>query len=307
MSLDAGSGARSGKSWQWDESTWRGYVNRIRARAAERIEWPASARMAVAISFDADHETIPLRDGEVSPGSLAQGEYGARVGSPRIVALLAEYQIPATFFMPAVSAMLHPQEALGYVEKGHEIAVHGWIHERNVLLSEGEERELVERSVAALERLTGVRPIGLRTPSWDFSEHTLAVARAVGFVYDSSLMADDEPYELLADGEPTGVVEIPVDWIRDDAPYFSMDRYGSERPYTPPRDVSTIWRDEFDGAWTSGGLFQLTLHPHIIGHRSRLVALRTLLEHIRAHQGVWFATHAQVAAHVRSSWEEEDR
>ena len=93
-------------------------------------------------------------------------------------------------------------------------------------------------------------------------------------------MADDEPYELLADGRPTGIVEIPVEWIRDDAPYLMMERYGGLRPYTPPRSLLDIWRDEFDAAHAEGGLFQLTLHPHIIGHRSRLGVLRELLAHI---------------------------
>jgi hypothetical protein len=120
----------------------------------------------------------------------------------------------------------------------------------------------------------------------------------MGLRYDSSLMADDEPYELLAAGEPTGVVEIPVEWIRDDAAYFLMERYAGLRPYTPPRSVLGIWRDEFDMAYREGGVFQLTMHPHITGHRSRLVVLAELLDHIAAHPGVWFATHAQLADHV---------
>ncbi len=135
----------------------------------------------------------------------------------------------------------------------------------------------------------------MRTPSWDFSDHTLSIIEQVGLSYDSSLMADDEPYELLADGRRTGIVEIPVEWIRDDAPYLMMERYGGLRPYMPPRGLLEIWRDEFDAARAEGGLFQLTLHPHIIGHRSRLVVLRDLLAHITGHSGVWFATHAQVA------------
>jgi hypothetical protein len=108
-------------------------------------------------------------------------------------------------------------------------------------------------------------------------------------------MADDEPYELVADGRPTGIVEIPVEWIRDDAPYLMMERYGALRPYTPPRALLEIWRDEFDAAHAEGGLFQLTLHPHVIGHRSRLLVLRELLAHIASHRDVWFATHAQIA------------
>ncbi|MEV6315372.1 polysaccharide deacetylase [Streptomyces sp. NPDC051776] len=287
--------------WRWPETTWRDHVRRVRAGRPLRRAWPGDGKAAVALSFDSDHETLPLRDGETGPGKLAQGEFGSRVGVPRIMRLLERHAIPATFFMPAVSALLHPGEARGYTDAGHEVGLHGWIHERNVGLAPADERELAFRSADTLEALTGVRPVGLRTPSWDFSDHTLAVIRELGLLYDSSLMADDGCYELLADGEPTGVVELPVEWIRDDAPYFSMERYAALRPYTPPRGVLTIWRDEFDMAYAEGGLFQLTLHPHIIGHRSRMAVLTELVEHIAGHDGVWFATHAQIAEHALSA------
>jgi peptidoglycan/xylan/chitin deacetylase (PgdA/CDA1 family) len=286
-------------AWRWDEARWRGYVERVRAgRSLAPPAWPHGARVAVALSFDSDHETSALRDGETSPGRLAQGEFGARVGVPRILGLLAEHGIAATFFLPAVSALLHPGEARRCTEAGHEVGVHGWIHERNTLLSPAEERDLVARCLDTLERESGVRPVGIRTPSWDFSDHTLDIIRELGFLYDSSLMADDAPYELMADGAPTGIIEIPVEWIRDDAPYLSMNRYGGLRPYMAPRHLLQIWRDEFDAAYEDGGVFQLTCHPHIIGHRSRITILRQLVAYI-AHRGdVWFATHEQVASHV---------
>ncbi|MEV7422389.1 MULTISPECIES: polysaccharide deacetylase family protein [unclassified Streptomyces] len=294
------------ESWRWPESEWRRHVDAVRAgRPLVPARWPNGARVAVALSFDPDHETIPLRDAETSPGRLAQGEYGARVGAPRILELLARYGVPATFFMPAVSALLHPEEARSYTRDGHELAVHGWIHERNTLLGREDERELIGRALDALTELTGQRPVGIRTPSWDFSDSTLATILELGFAYDSSLMADDEPYEILAEGRPTGLVEIPVDWIRDDAPYFTMDRYGSVRPHTRPRDVLEIWTDEFDAAHRAGGVFQLTLHPHVIGHRSRLVVLRELLDHISAHPGVWYATHAELAEAARGALRHE--
>ncbi|HST65190.1 MAG TPA: polysaccharide deacetylase family protein, partial [Mycobacteriales bacterium] len=176
----------------------------------------------------------------------------------------------------------------------HEVALHGWIHERITDLPAGAERELTLRSADALERSTGVRPVGIRTPSWNFSPATLGIIRELGLAYDSSLMGDDEPYEIVADGEPTGIVEIPVEWIRDDAVYFTMDR--AVRPYTSPRDVLGIWTDEFDGAYAEGGLFQLTMHPHVIGHRSRMAILTALLDHIAARGDVWYATHAEIAA-----------
>jgi peptidoglycan-N-acetylglucosamine deacetylase len=146
-----------------------------------------------------------------------------------------------------------------------------------------------------------VRPVGIRTPSWDFSQHTLAITREMGLLYDSSLMADDEPYELLEDGEPTGVVELPVEWIRDDAVYFNMDRFSALRPYTPPSAVLEVFKAEFDGAYEEGGLFLLTMHPHIIGHRSRVRILDELIRYIRSHSGVWFTTHAEVAQYAKDN------
>lgn len=164
--------------WQWDEPVWRGHVDRVRAgRKLTPASWPDGARVAVAISFDADHETISLRNGETSPGQLAQGEYGSRVGVPRILRLLAEFGVPATFFVPAVSALLHPADIEAFVADGHEVAVHGWIHERNTTLGAAEELDLTGRACDTLERLSGTRPTGIRTPSWDFSDSTLDVIR----------------------------------------------------------------------------------------------------------------------------------
>jgi peptidoglycan-N-acetylglucosamine deacetylase len=233
--------------------------------------------------------------GDIHPGRLSQGEYGSRVGSVRILELLERRGVPASFFVPAVSALLHPEEVRSYAAAGHEVALHGWIHEWNTELGCEDERELLVRSADVLERLTGRPPAGIRTPSWDFSEHTLALIADLGLTYDSSLMADDEPYELLSDGAPSGIVEIPVEWIRDDAPYLTMDRRSAVRPHPAPRDLLQPWVDEFEAAFAANGLFQLTLHPHVIGHRSRLVVLTELLDHISSRQGVWFATHGEIA------------
>jgi len=282
--------------WQWLEARWRQVVRKVRAgRSLKPASWPGGARVAVALSFDSDHDTIPLRDAVTSPGPLSQGEYGSRVAVPRIEALLARHGIRASFFVPAVVALLYPDEQRRLADAGHEIGIHGWIHERNSLLPPAAERELQLRAADVLEKVTGCRPVGIRTPSWDFSPHTLAISREMGLLYDSSLMADDDPYELLEDGEPTGMVELPVEWIKDDAVYYNMNRFGALRPYTPPSAVLEIFRAEFDGAYADRGLFLLTMHPHHSGHRSRLAVLAALIDHIRAHDGVWFGTHAEVA------------
>lgn len=282
--------------WTWSEETWRTAVGSVRAgRRLVPDKWPNGARVAVGLSFDSDHESIPLVRRNHTPGEMSRGEYGARTAVPRILKLLDRHEVPASFFMPAVVALLHPDEPKRVVDGGHEIALHGWIHELNSKLDHTTERDLTFRAADVLEQLSGTRPVGIRTPSWDFSPHTLSIIQELGLMYDSSLMADDDPYEILDDGTPTGIVELSVEWIRDDYVYFAMDRFSTARPFMPPSGVLEIFKSEFDGAYNEGGSFILTMHPHVIGHRSRITMLEALIEYIKGHDGVWFATHADIA------------
>jgi len=282
--------------WQWTEAEWRAPLEAVRAgRRLAPAEWPGGARVAVALSFDFDNETVSLRDNVTTASNLSRGEYGSRAGLPRVLELLERRQIPASFFIPAVSALFYREDVEAIAAAGHEVGVHGWIHERNSQIPGDVERALIERSIEALTEITGRRPVGIRTPSWDYSPNTLGIIRDLGFLYDSSLMADDWPYEIVANGEPTGVVQLPVEWILDDAPYFGFSRYGSVRPHSTPHDVESIWRAEFDAAHAEGGMFLLTMHPHVIGHRSRMAMLDRLLDHIASVGDVWYATHEDVA------------
>ena len=287
-----------GAPHDWTEPQWRALVGQVRAgRSLTPPRWPNGARCAVALSFDSDHETNELRDGGASISRLSWGEYGARRGIARIRCALDRHGAKATFFVPAVSALLHPDEQRALSDDGHEIGLHGWIHERNADLPQAVERDLMLRAADTLEAVAGRRPVGLRTPSWDHSPHTLRIAADMGLLYDSSLMADDDPYEIVADGHPTGLVELPVEWIRDDAAYFMMNRFGAQRPYTPPADVLDIFLREFEGAHAEGGVFLLTMHPHVIGYRSRMFILETLLDRIAAKGDCWITTHEQIARH----------
>jgi peptidoglycan/xylan/chitin deacetylase (PgdA/CDA1 family) len=197
--------------------------------------------------------------------------------------------------------MLHPEEQRQVIAEGHEIGIHGWIHELNSVLPYEVERDLMMRSADELEKITGVRAVGLRTPSWDFSPNTLKIEKDMGLLYDSSLMADEDCYELLLDGTPSGVIELPVEWVRDDAVYFMMHRFQSLRPHTPPASVLDIFRREFEAAYEEGGIFQLTTHPHIIGYRSRIWIIEELIRMAKAKGDVWFATHADVARFAKEN------
>ena len=262
-------------------------------------EWPNGARVAVGLSFDVDNATAALSTGTIDYEILSRGEYGAVDGLPRILRMLDRQQVPASFFIPAASAVLHPAmiKDIQASTLAHEIGIHGWIHERLPLLNdEKEEQRLLNLSLETLTKMIGKRPVGYRAPSWKFSNWTMEQVKNAGFLYDSSLMASDDPYELLLDGKPTGVVELPIERILDDAPYFGGNADGSMPSVS---QVYEVFQSEFDVAYEEGGLYLLTMHPHFIGHRSRAAMLERLVQYIKRKPGVWFATHEQIANHVK--------
>jgi peptidoglycan-N-acetylglucosamine deacetylase len=269
--------------------------------AGKRLKgaWPNGAKVAVGLSFDVDNATATLSTGNLDYEILSRGEYGAIDGLPRLLKILDRQQVPASFFIPAASAVLHPKVITDIqgAKQQHEIGVHGWIHERLPLLNnEKEEQRMLDLSIETLTKMTGKRPIGYRAPSWKFSGWTMGQVKAAGFLYDSSLMASDDPYELLLDGKPTGVVELPIERILDDFPYFGGNADGSNPSIG---DVYEVFQAEFDVAYEEGGLFLLTMHPHMIGHRSRAAMLERLIQYIKRKPGVWFATHERIANHVK--------
>jgi peptidoglycan/xylan/chitin deacetylase (PgdA/CDA1 family) len=174
------------------------------------------------------------------------------------------------------------------------MGIHGWIHEHATSLPEGKELELIERSLRYTEKATGVRPVAYRAPSYDVSTSTIGILKKLGFLYDISLMADDRPYEII-EKKPTSIVELPVEWILDDATL--LDPRGDN--YTPPRELLRVFIDELDKAYEEGTVFLLIMHPKAIGHRSRIVILEELIAHIEGKENVWFATHQQAAAFVK--------
>ena len=266
-------------------------------RRLKPTQWPGGNRVAVALSFDVDNATMALSQGNLDYEVLSRGEYGAVDGLPRILRLLETHKMPASFFIPAVSALLHPEMVPAIMKPGiHEIGIHGWIHERlPVLNDEREEQRLLDQSLETLTKLMGKRPVGYRAPSWKFSKYTLAQIVKAGFLYDSSLMASDDAYEVNMDGKPTGMVELPIERIVDDAPYFGA----ADGSMPSPEHVLEVFQSEFDVAYDEGGLYVLTMHPHYTGHRSRVAMLDRLIKHMKGKPGVWFATHEDIAKHLK--------
>jgi peptidoglycan/xylan/chitin deacetylase (PgdA/CDA1 family) len=283
----------------WSEERVKAAAAPVRAgRVLTPRPWPNGARVAVCLSFDVDNESFTLLRGDTAPVTLSAGEYGAMKGLPRVLEALDRHNIAGSFYIPAMSAALHPQMIEEIKKRGrHEIGVHGWIHENLVELNDAaEEERLLNQAIDYLTRVSGKRPVGYRAPSWAFSQHTLGLIRKAGFLYDSSLMAMDEPYEIVSNGQPTGLIELPVEWILDDAPYFG--RTGS---LPSPAAIFEVYRDEFDRAYEERTMMMLTMHPHVIGHRSRMVHLEKLISYMKSKPGVWFATAEQIARASRGA------
>ncbi len=260
--------------------------------------WPNKSRAAVLFSLDVDNQSEVLSQGGRDRVLLSAREYGARRGIGRIVKVFDENNIPATFFMPAVSLQLAPEMMEIINESGHhEYAVHGWIHERAADLSPKEQREKLVNSVMQIEKLTGQRPVGFRAAGSSLTELTLPLLKELGFMYDSSLLADDFPYELNIDGKPSGLVELPPVYNLSDIALTITDRYAGGI-YTP-REVLQQAKDAFDVTYAEGGMMIFVMHPHISGRASRIVMLKELVKYMKARDDIWFATHKQAAEYIR--------
>jgi peptidoglycan/xylan/chitin deacetylase (PgdA/CDA1 family) len=264
------------------------------------VSWLKESAALAVLSFDVDAEAPILVEGARharNPMAMSHQAYGPLVGVPRILELLAEYRLPATFFVSGLTADRYPETVERIAAAGHEIAHHGYSHHAPLRLDEDAERADLERGLEALERL-GVRPEGYRTPSWEPSERTFDLLAEHGFRYDSTLMDDDRPYVLETAHGP--LAELPPHWSLDDwnqYMYLPEPRSGSGT-IQPPSRATALWREELDGMRRYGGLFVLTMHPFLSGRPGRVEALRGLVEHALEAGDVEFVSCAEAARRI---------
>ena len=265
------------------------------------IAWPDGARCAVMMTFDLDGESPWIaRDPALAgrPLHMSMGAYGPRTGLPRILDLLDRYDIRTCFFVPGWIVERYPAQCEDILRRGHEVGQHGYLHERPFLLASADEEEaLLVRSLDAMKRLLGVRPVGSRSPSADPSPHTMALLARYGFLYHSNLCDSDRPYCHETPHGP--LVEFPTAWCNNDAPFFS---FSSMPPVgngiRSQQDVWEIWSTEFEGMYAEGGFFNWLSHPEIIGRPSRLAVVERLIRQIRGKPGIWWPRPDELARFV---------
>ncbi len=275
-------------------------------------------KMPVLLTFDLDGETLwRCRDPENAnrPVTLSQGRYGPEVGMPRILKLLDRYEIKSTFFIPGFTVQQYPELVKELVDQGHEVGNHGWSHTYpdNMDGYDMEKNEYWDSS-DFIEKVTGVRPRGYRSPAWEFSKNTLEIVEAMTEIeYSSNMMDADKIKYLKFNGRESKLVEIPISWVLDDAAYWLYSLRTPGKAMQPLESVYYYWKTEFDELLAefceeveekgdSDICFVLTCHPQIIGRPARMKILRDLVEHMVATGQVEFARGIDVATEFKKKY-----
>lgn len=245
-------------------------------------------RFILFLSFDLDVDSAEARKG-ADPVARSRGRFAARRGLFKVLDVLRKHGIRSTFFVPGWVAEQYPELVARIIDEGHEVAAHGYMHERLDELSWEEERKVFERMVSALRKIIGLNLSGFRAPYWKWSSHTLGFITSYGFVYDSSLMDDEEPYIISRNG--IRLVELPVDWRLDDWPY--LEYYRS----LTPSQLLDMWLEEIRYASENNGYLSLTMHPQCIGRGSRIRVLEEVISEAKK-LGAWLPTGSELAKNV---------
>lgn len=262
----------------------------------------------LCLSFDFDAMSVWFGYPNVTPAMLYRGEYGARVGVPRLLELLRRHNLLATFFIPGHTIDSFPETVESILKAGHEVGHHSYAHVDPSEQAPDEERRDMERALRTLEKI-GVNPLGFRSPSADFSRVTLSLIEAYGFLYDSSLMADDfRPYHPrlgddvtqqtpLIKGQEAKVWELPMCFEFDDWVHFQFNFNPYRNGTSAPSKVLEIWQNEFDWMHTNveGGILTVALHPQVIGRAHRVAMLEQFITHCLAQGDVKFERMGDVA------------
>jgi len=265
-----------------------------------RFVWPDGHQCAAMLCFDVDGETTALSEdvGLARRKTLmSQCEYGPRIGVPRLLGLLKHLEVPATFFVPGYIAEQHPLMVEAILSAGHEIGLHGYLHEKLAYLSQEQEEEILVRCIELFERSFGVKPVGYRAPWFETNPWTADLLFRRGAEYCASEMGDDVPYL-----HSNGLVEIPGQWLLEDWEQFAFNA-DPAWGFIPENceKVFDLWWREFEAMHDFGCSFVLTLHPWLSGRPSRVRLLERLVCAMKEKGAVWFARGREIASYFRAN------
>jgi peptidoglycan-N-acetylglucosamine deacetylase len=256
------------------------------------VVWPSGMTAAASFTFDLDVDTYLLSlDPTLAdrPGAISPAMYETRIGLGLILDVLARQDCRSTFFVPGDVGARFPELLEAIADGGHEIGVHGYTHRSPTVLTAEEEADELERAIEVLRRFSPAIK-GYRSPSWEFSANSLRLLVEQGIAYSSNMMDDIRPYVHKG----SEVIELPVQWLLDDAAHWSFDV--DPRRFTAMSEVREMWESEFLGIRRFGGACIFTMHPAVTGRPSCLAVLEHMIDFVRAHEDVYVATCAELAA-----------
>ncbi len=266
-----------------------------------KYNWPNNKQIAVMLAFDLDAETMWTTRGDGNANhitNLSRGKYGPKQGIPRILKLLDELDIKATFFIPGVVADDYPQVSKAIGDKGHEIGFHGYYHEESIHTTFEEEDATMTRCNEIFQSITGKPLKGHRGPGGVIHDYSLELFLKHGYIYSSNYRNTDGPYIHKIDGKEVPLVELPKDSIFDDTAYdFYTDSSPERYEYKSPMEMCEIWKDEFDSLLEQGSSINFVLHPQFMARAGSIKCFKELLIYMDK-QGAWFATNEQVAEYL---------
>jgi allantoinase len=278
----------------------------------ERIDWPGGARIALSIVVNVEEGsemTVARGDKGMEPvdelgihlkapirnyGNESNYLYGIKAGAPRVVKLLRDYEVMASWTVAAMSLENHPEVGEAIAELGHEPVSHGWRWIHQFRMDEAQEAEFIDKAVASIERLVGVRPYGWLS-RYLHTDNTRRLLIERGFTYHMDDYSGDVPFwdRETVPGRPIVIVPYQLDT-------------NDMKMWTDPAMTPAQWLDYtvrcFDRLYREGEqgnpkMMSLGLHLRIIGRPGRIWALEEFLRHVTSRPDVWIASRRQIAEH----------
>jgi len=279
----------------------------------ERIDWPGGAKLALSIVVNVEEgseQSVARGDRGMEPvdelGVFVKGAvrnyanesnylYGIKAGAPRVLKLLREHEIAASWTIAAQSLETHPELARAIVALGHEPVSHGWRWVHQFRMDEAAERAFIRKAVASIEATCGVRPYGWLS-RYLMTDNTRRLLIEEGFTYHMDDFSGDVPFwdRVTVPGRPIAIVPYQID--TNDMKFWTDPAYS-------PDDWLRYATRSFDQLWREGEagnpkMMSLGLHLRIIGRPGRIWAFEEFLRYARSHDGVWIATRKSIADHL---------
>ena len=275
--------------------------------------WPHHARLALSIVVNVEEGAeATIRDGDRGPeavdelgivpkkpvrnyGNESNYQYGIKAGAPRVMRLLAQHGIRATFTAAALALERAPALTKEIVAQGHEVCSHGyrWVHQFQ--MNEADERAFIQQAVASIQRSTGQRPTGWLS-RYLLTENTRRLLAEEGFTYHMDDYSDDQPFWEMVDTNAGKKPMVIMPYALD-----SNDMKMWTAPSLTPDQWLKYAIDTFECLYAEGGdgprMMSFGVHLRIIGRPGRIGAFDAFLKHVKNREGVWCATRAEIAAH----------